>query len=267
MELKFGIDQYMMSRRLANYPNLGKLISKTMGTLNVGQYARAEIFKNIIKELPLDNINTILDLGCGQGEYTMMLARAFADKQITALDIEENRISKIYKMSERNGLTNIIPYPGSLDSLQVDEYYDFIYSIDVFEHIAPNQMPFKEVYKKLKSGGLFFVKMPNVTQSNVFPEALFNDHKKWLEDEHIGQVYNLKDLESRLENEGFQVIKSFYGDGIISRLAWEMWFFAKKIRPEFQLLITPLLKLLVNIDRLIPNKNSGNTIQVLAKKI
>lgn len=266
MELSFGLEQYRMSKRLSKHPKIGKIISSTLGTLNIGQYARYRIFKSIIKTLQHKNINTILDLGCGQGEYSFMMARSFPYKQILALDVEKSRLESIDKIIYSDKLKNINTHCGTIGSISDTRKFDFIYSIDVFEHILEEEMPFDQVYDKLNPGGYFFIKMPNKNQTNIFPEFLFKSHSKWLEDEHIGQVYELQDLENRLRKSGFKLIKSFYADGWLSRLSWELWYLSKKIRPEFQILFTPFLKILVWIDQLTQTKTNGNTIQALVKK-
>jgi len=267
MKLEFGIDHYLMSRKLSRYPEIGKWVSKILGTLNIGQYARADIFKRIIKKLPLEDIHEVLDLGCGQGEYSLMMARAFPGIKITSLDVEAERLRKINYIIEKSGLENIQTHHGMIQSIEKNECFDFIYSIDVFEHINVEEMPFKEVYNKLKPGGHAMIKMPNRDQYTVLPNSWFDQHNQWLEDEHIGQVFDLEDLTKRMEEEGFEVVEAFYSDGPISRLSWEFWFLAKKLPSVFQLALLPFLKALVLIDRIFPIKNTGNTIQVLAKKV
>ena len=267
MELNFGIDQYRMSSKLSKRPKIGRIVSRTLGTLNIGQYARADIFKSVVRKLPMNKMERVLDLGCGQGEYSLMMARAFPHIKFTSLDIEKERLDKITKIINDDNLTNIQTHHGMVESIEKDEQFDLVYSIDVFEHIDVNHMPFEQTYKKLKKGGFAFIKMPNITQRTVLPQSLFESHNQWLDDEHIGQVYNLTDLENRMKKEGFKIVKSFYADGLISRFAWELWFLAKKVRPELQIILLPFLKPLVKLDRLFANKKTGNTIQVLAQKL
>lgn len=51
MEAKFGAYQSLTSKRLANYPALGKMISKLFGYTNVGNFARSLVFKRIMREV------------------------------------------------------------------------------------------------------------------------------------------------------------------------------------------------------------------------
>ena len=56
-------------------------------------------------------------------------------------------------------------------------------------------MPFKDALNRLKPGGLLLVKIPNKTQNTILPENWFEDHHHWLEDEHVGQIYDLEGVD------------------------------------------------------------------------
>ena len=262
----FGTNQSNMSNRMSRFPLLGKIVSHVFGTTNIGQYARAQVFGEILNKLSVSEFNNALDLGCGQGEYSLMLSQKYPHLAITALDIEPDRITKLKTLSGRLGLSNLDPHLGSMSTLNKSEHYDFIYSIDVFEHIDENAMPFEEALKKLRPGGLLLVKMPSRDQIEVLPRHWFAKHHAWLEEEHIGQVYMLGDLVKRVKHEGFEICNAFYSDGWLSRLSWELGYLTRKIGPPIQLLFLPVLKFLVQIDRSNSNHSRGNTIQVLARK-
>lgn len=266
MSLHFANYQYLMSDKVRHYPRLGKLLSNVFGTTNIGQYARADIFKKIIKKLPLHKFEKVLDLGCGQGEYSFMLAGAIPDLNIVALDLEPQRIKKIQTIAKIKGMSNLRTHSGKAETLKEENSFDLIYSVDVFEHIEEEQMPFREAFDLLKSGGYLIVKMPSKIQNTVLPERFFVDHKKWLKDEHIGQLYMLEDLKKRMLKEGFEVIYSNDSDGLISRLSWELSYLLKKQHALLNLIFLPLLKLMVKLDRIINIGSHGNAIQVIGQK-
>ncbi|MEZ4985393.1 MAG: methyltransferase domain-containing protein, partial [Saprospiraceae bacterium] len=145
--------------------------------------------------------------------------------------------------------------------------FDLIYSVDVFEHIRPEEMPFEQAREKIKTGGYLLVKMPSRHQLTILPEDWFEDHHHWLEDEHIGQVYELEDLAARMREAGFEVIYAAYADGWWSRLGWELGYLSSKAGKISQLLCLPFAKGMVWIDRLLGSRRRGNTIQVIGKKI
>lgn len=263
----FGKMQAQTSTRMQRYPMLAKWVSRIFGYTLVGNYARALTFKDLLAKLPTQQFRHILDLGCGYGEYSFMLADALPQAQVTALDIATEQMNKIKKVVTENGLSNLEPHHGTIDTLKDrDAHYDFIFSVDVFEHIAEAEMPFAQAYKKLKPGGYLLVKIPTDKQLTILPEDWFEDHHDWLEDEHIGQIYDLEGLKSRFIREGFDIVHAAYGDGWLSRLAWEIGYLSHKAGSVLQLLCLPFAKLLVLLGRALDSKKRGNTIQVIGQK-
>ncbi len=269
MNLVFGDTQLQMSRRMQRYPLIGRIIHRLFGYTNVGNFARAGVFRRLMENLPTESFKRVMDLGCGQGEYTFMMAGALPEAQITALDVEPERLQRIAQLAEREGVPNIKTYRGALNDKPVSEaeLYDFIFSVDVFEHIPEKQMPFEPAYRHLKLGGYLLVKMPSRHQRTILPERWFEDHHEWLEDEHVGQVYELEDLKKRMERAGFAIVDAFYADGLLARLGWEIGYLTRRAGAIPQLLFLPLAKFLVRLDQLNIRRRRGNTIQVIGQKI
>ena len=267
MKLQFAHNQYLMSQKFSQYPTLGKVFNYLMGTTNIGQFARANIFKKLIKSLPHHSFEEVFDLGCGQGEYAFMMAGAIKHARILALDVEPKRIVSINKIVNKQQIPNLETHLGPIESLSENERFDFIYSVDVFEHILEENMPFSEAFCRLKQGGLFLVKMPSKIQKTVLPSGWFKQHQSWLDDEHIGQVYMLDDLKERMKKEGFHILYASYSDGLISRLSWELGYLSKKVGRMAQICLLPFLKGLILLDRIVFRHQSGNSIQVIGKKI
>lgn len=265
MELTFGNAQIYTSERMKGNPLLAKLFNKVFGYTNVGNYARFTIFKKLIKNIPFKGDENILDLGTGFGEYAISLATAFPNSKVHALDIDQNRINRLNEALYKSEIKNIKTYSDYLDRTKIKEL-DFAFSIDVFEHIAPENMPFNTVHDRLKKGGYFMVKIPNVEQKTILPDRYFADHDEWLEEEHIGQVYDLDGLKKKFEQEGFEVVHASYSDGYLSRLAWELAYLGKKAGVVTQLLSLPLAKGLIHMDRWFHHGKWGNAIQVIGKK-
>jgi SAM-dependent methyltransferase len=144
--------------------------------------------------------------------------------------------------------------------------FDLIYSVDVFEHIPEAHMPFEAAFDRLRPGGFLLVKMPAKDQLTIFPERFFQAHQQWLEEEHVGQVYELTDLERRMRKAGFEIELAYYEDGYWARLAWEINYLARKVTPLLQLVSLPFTKWLVRLDGGKKSKPSGNTIQVIGRK-
>jgi len=265
-KLRFGHSQTTSSKQMRNFPRLSKIIYTIFGYTNIGNYARAKVFLKAIRKLPLQEFKNILDLGCGQGEYTFMLANALKQANITALDISPQAIETISQTRQAMNIKNVFTSLGKIDNHSKGEHFDFIYSIDVFEHILPGEMPFRESYQRLNSNGIFLVKMPSKIQRTILPARFFKQHEQWLEREHVGQIYKLDDLRLRMIDAGFEVIHASYSDGLTARLAWEIGYLTKKVNPVLQLLFLPLLKAMVLCDNLLSHKSFGNAMMVIGRK-
>ncbi|WP_109831422.1 class I SAM-dependent methyltransferase [Reichenbachiella versicolor] len=265
MELTLGKEQVFTSKRMIKYPLLGHVFTKIFGYTNVGNYARFTIFKKLVNQLPIDKMDKVLDVGCGYGEYAIGLAKAMEEAEIHALDIDSERTETVVNAVDKSAIHNIQIHNRYLETLR-EEDFDFIYSIDVFEHMHPDMMPFKAARERLKEGGYFLVKIPNKVQKTILPEHWFEDHNHWLEEEHIGQVYDLDGLQERFVEEGFEIVSASHSDGWISRFAWELAYLGKKMGVITQLLTLPLSKLLIHADRIFHNNKWGNAIQVIGKK-
>ena len=265
MMYTFGKAQVLTSQRMQQQPRLAKLIHNIFGYTSIGNYARAQVFIKLLKRLPLEKFRHILDLGCGLGEYSFMMAESLPQAKVTAIDILPDRVAAVKKAKAQLGLPNLDVRQTKIEEIE-DQKYDFIFSVDVFEHIREQEMPFKAAHKRLDEGGYLLVKMPTKEQFTILPENWFEEHNDWLDHEHVGQIYTLQDLQKRFEQEGFEVVHAAYADGPVSRLAWEIGYLAKKGGAALHLLLLPLCKGLVKLDMLFGSRNKGNTIQVIGRK-
>lgn len=252
---------------MRKHPRIAKLVYWIFGYTSIGNWARANIFISLLNKVPITAFHRILDLGAGLGEFTFMIAEALPDTKITAIEILPERIKYLNEVVDKVGFKNIHIVDQKIESLQEINTYDFIFSVDVFEHILEKEMPFESCYEKLKPGGYLLIKMPNIKQLTICPDSWFEEHNEWLEEEHIGQVYNLSDLTNRFSKAGFSVVYASYSDGWISRLAWELSYFTAKGGSIIQLLFLPLCKALYFLEYTINRKpTSGNSIQVIGIK-
>jgi len=248
-------------------PIVSKMVYNVFGYTNVGNYARSRVFIRLLRTLPLSSFKRIIDLGAGLGEFTFMMAEKMPQAQFTAIEILPERVHKLRQVVKQLNFKNVEVFPELIEKLPDNEAYDFVFAVDVFEHIHKEQMPFKDCYAKLKPGGYLLVKIPNIKQHTLLPESLFEDHQEWLDHEHVGQVYDLEGLKQRFIEEGFTIEHASYTDGMLSRIGWEIGFLSKKGGSIVQLLCLPLCKALVHLDRFLYfPRNTGNAIQVIGRK-
>jgi ubiquinone/menaquinone biosynthesis C-methylase UbiE/GNAT superfamily N-acetyltransferase len=123
--------------------------------------ANINIINLFAAEIPLDG-KTILDFGCGTGNYANVI------KKLTTADIygvepsENMREMALAKgLDIRTGDHANVPFE--------DAFFDFIFMTDVIHHVPDMNMMFSEFYRVLKPGGLICI----LTESHQQLETRF----------------------------------------------------------------------------------------------
>lgn len=137
-----------------------------------------EDIKNRQKEyLPyLKNVKTLLDIGCGRGEFLELMR----ENGIDAMGVDmysgfvERCVQKGFDVVEDDG----IAYLESFD----DESLDAITAFQVIEHISTARLVefCKIAYRKLTRGGVLILETPNPTCLSIYTNSFYIDstHEK-----------------------------------------------------------------------------------------
>ncbi|KKS60857.1 hypothetical protein A3K01_02595 [candidate division WWE3 bacterium RIFOXYD1_FULL_43_17] len=132
---------------------LQKILSKT-GDLNFKRRVITMLDYSDIQ--PGDNI---LDMGCGEGFYSMVLDNLY-DCKITAVDFDPEILALAHKWLD--GRSNVTLEQGDITKLRFpDSSFDKIVCTEVLEHIDDDKTAIKELYRVLKPGGVIAITVPN----------------------------------------------------------------------------------------------------------
>jgi SAM-dependent methyltransferase len=140
--------------------------------------------------LPTDRI---LDFGAGIGTFSLPLKRDGFD--ITCVESDPRQLQRVTE----NGV------PGFSDLAAVpDETYDYVFTLNVLEHIEDDQAALRDLAKKLKPGGRLLIYVPAFL-------VLFSSM-----DRAVGHYrrYRLADLSGKVGSAGFEIKESRYVDSI-----------------------------------------------------
>ncbi|RIL11941.1 MAG: hypothetical protein DCC75_01380 [Proteobacteria bacterium] len=104
----------------------------------------------LARVLPAHSV--VLDLGAGAGIYPEFDFRRMSDR-VCGIDPALEVLKNPYLTEARIGKGESIPYP--------DKTFDVVIATNVLEHLENPEIVLCEVFRVLKSGGLFVLKTPN----------------------------------------------------------------------------------------------------------
>lgn len=113
--------------------------------------------KKILDMVEKDPNAKILDLGCGSGGFTKMIANRIGTDNIYGVEISEPAIESAKKNGIkiiRSDLNNPLPLK--------DKMFDFVCANQVIEHLYNTDTFVKEIYRVLKKDGYAIVSTPNL---------------------------------------------------------------------------------------------------------
>lgn len=227
--------------------------------VDIGDYIKRLYFARSIKTISLGSFKNILDAGCGNGSYAIKLARKYPFAKIKAGDIKED--------FPNANLKNLTFERIDLSSLEDRAQYDFIYAIDVLEHIPHNIKVIEKLHEALKPNGYFFLHMPGKFEKWILPDKLFSNFKTKLQKEHIGEHYSLEELREILIKMNFQIIQAHYTFGFFGKFSQEIDILLSRnfFFKIFRLSLMPFLKFMGIIEVIVANKTGCNFL-IICKK-
>lgn len=111
----------------------------------------------------------ILDIGCGDGEYTSLFCKN--NNKVVGIDVR-NYVNPVFKKFEFIQ-ANAEKLPFS------DNSFNLVISFDVIEHIKDDEKAIKEIYRVLKPGGRIFLETPNKERLSYYLLKLIGKKRKY----------------------------------------------------------------------------------------
>ncbi len=154
------------------------------------------------------NGQSILDLGCGWGSFTLYAAARLPDSQITAVSNSATQRQFIEGRAKERGLKNIEVITADIKDLELQRTFDRIVSVEMFEHAKNYRRLFAKVANWLKPDGKMFV--------HVFTHKTYQYH--FAEEEHdwLGRYFFAGGTMPS------DLLFSLFNDDIIVRKHWRV---------------------------------------------
>lgn len=163
-------------------------------------------FDELLNEVK--DAQSAFDIGCGSGQFALLLAEFTNIKKIGGIEIDKRLITNARDLLQPYSgkvTTDFQPYDGSTLPDSMKEY-DLIFLIDVLHHIpvAFQESFLKKVYDHMRPGARFIVKDIN----GGSPFVLFNKMHDLIFAREIGHEWSMKRLIDTAQQAGFKILST-----------------------------------------------------------
>jgi ubiquinone/menaquinone biosynthesis C-methylase UbiE len=139
---------------------MGRTIAPPMHYSGAGWLVRAtrneeEQPEKLLKALELKEGQTVCDFGCGNGFYTLELAKLVGPRGVVhAVDIQPEMLDLLAQRAEPRGLDNVKPVLATAESSGLSAgAFDLVLMVDVYHELADPVAVLAEVRTSLKPAG------------------------------------------------------------------------------------------------------------------
>ncbi|MEE4177462.1 MAG: class I SAM-dependent methyltransferase [Bacteroides sp.] len=215
----------------------------------------------------------VLDAGSGFGQYTYYMARKNPEWDVLALDVKAEEIAACRAFFKKAGLNNAQFREGDLTIYRQEKAFDLILSVDVMEHIEPDEQVFSNFFYSLREGGMLLISTP----SDQGGSDVHDPEEESFIGEHVRDGYGKQEIEEKLKGAGFSKVETQYTYGIPGKISWKFsmkypilllgvskWFLITL--PVYFLLVMPFALLLNALDVQKSHK-TGTGLLVKAYKL
>lgn len=182
-------------------------------------YHLSDIRTNVLEWVPIKKDETVLEIGSGCGAITTILSEKA--KKVTCIELSKKRsLINAYRNKKKENIEIIV---GNFQDIEINEKYDYITMIGVFEYASsyidsenPHDKLLEMIKKYLKPNGKIIIAIENKIGMKYWAGCK-EDHTgiyfEGLQDypnTDVVKTFTKKELKSLLEKNGFQKNDFYY---------------------------------------------------------
>ncbi len=253
--------KHRLERYISLFPLLRKGLYRAMDMLLLRQrYVKREI----AALFPKDGVLALYDAGAGFCQYTDFILKNWPHSVAFATDLYPDSLLSYACYTDTYYQGRFSYRKADLAKYHPLKQYDLALAIDILEHIEDDLAALRNFYHALKVNGYLIISTPSDTDEAAKFTA-----------EHVRPGYARKDIEAKLKQSGFTLVKSIYTYGFFGKLSWKLMMMipikivSKKLTlvlPLYYLIIYPISELMMQAD-LKMNKRAGTGLLLVARKL
>jgi cyclopropane-fatty-acyl-phospholipid synthase len=105
----------------------------------------------------LTNGQQVLELGCGWGSLSLYMAAKYPKSNFKVVSNSRTQKMHIDQQAKERNITNLTVITADMNTFSIDEQFDRVVSVEMFEHMRNYQKLMKKVASCLKPGGKLFI--------------------------------------------------------------------------------------------------------------
>ncbi len=241
-------------------------LHRFVGEIYIGKRAKLAHFRRWIHELELQGKLHILEVGSGDGLFCFEAAKMLPDSQIIGMELNAAEARACKKRAQVEGIDNLDFVQGLLQDFSWTSKFDFLFCLDVLEHIKDDMTAVREMAAVLKPGGKLLVHVPSRFFQDIDGSMhTVADEDAWrINPGHVRNGYTKDELHALLcgANLSVQEIAPTQGPPIAH--AHRIYRRVEGVLP-LRVIVLPWIDRLIRED-LRTQPDHGNTLWALAEK-
>jgi len=244
------------------------------------------LFADLIEKIDFGRKGVSLDIGCGVGVYSFMMAKLGTNVVGIDLTLDNVRASKIQTRCLKYRCDFLVADAERLPL--ASESVDCVVHLAVLEHLSDPSVGIEELAQALKPRGKLILYTLNRTMSPIsrLHKKIFPSHYR--KELHLvghseSSVFSLKDLIELLAISGINVNRVLYYSSFVSRIFdWiivpKIMIFARETTTKrrelmrtliglYNIFFFPLLRVLGKIDSLLERVGASDGIFIIGEKV